>query len=35
MSYRMASEMVRMSGELSLYAIGNIDGHSEWKWVQK
>lgn len=37
MSYRMASEMVRMSGELGLYAIGNINGHSqyEWKWVQQ
>jgi hypothetical protein len=37
MSYRMASEMVRISGELGLYAIGNIDGHShyEWKWMQQ
>lgn len=37
MTYRMASEMVRMSGELGRYAIGNINGSSryEWKWVQQ
>src|SRR5262249_37321425 len=34
-NYRMMSQMLKVSTDMSLYAIGNIGGgqHYEWKWV--